>query len=292
MLHRTIAAVGADMGDLAFNTAVARLFELNNRLIQVVAETGEAPEEVVEPLVLMTAPLAPHVAEELWERLGHERTLAYEEFPQADEQWLRVETVEIAVQVNGKVRARLHRAGGARRGCDGGGRTGGRAGGRVARGTDGAQGRRRARPAGQLRRGLRITAMRGRRLSPEAVAAFVHVPEVDRMRARVVIVPWLTPGVAAMTLGAWILVRRGASTDLGLVAHELVHVEQWRERGAPRFLARYLGDYLRLRLAGERSLARVRRDLVRAGGPRPQRRLTPVVPTLRLLGTLNHIRCG
>ncbi|HEY3724825.1 MAG TPA: class I tRNA ligase family protein [Acidimicrobiia bacterium] len=107
VLHRTIAAVGADMGDLAFNTAVARLFELNNRLTQVVAETGAAPEEVVEPLVLMTAPLAPHVAEELWERLGHERTLAYEDFPQADPLWLTVENVEIAVQLNGKVRARL-----------------------------------------------------------------------------------------------------------------------------------------------------------------------------------------
>ena len=62
-----------DMDELSFNTAIARLFELNNRLTQVVAEAGEAPEEVVVPLVLMTAPLAPHVAEELWERLGHER---------------------------------------------------------------------------------------------------------------------------------------------------------------------------------------------------------------------------
>ena len=70
-----------------------------------------ADEEVVEPLVLMTAPLAPHVAEELWERLGHERTLTYEDFPKADPQWLEVETVEITVQVNGKVRARLVPAG-------------------------------------------------------------------------------------------------------------------------------------------------------------------------------------
>ena len=107
LLHRTIDAVRTDMDELSFNTAIARLFELNNRLTQVVAETGEAPEEVVVPLVLMTAPLAPHLAEELWERLGHERSLAHEDFPTADPAWLTVDTVEIAVQLNGKVRARL-----------------------------------------------------------------------------------------------------------------------------------------------------------------------------------------
>jgi leucyl-tRNA synthetase len=107
LLHRTIDAVRADMDTLSFNTAIARLFELNNRLTQVVAERGEAPEEVVVPLVLMTAPVAPHAAEELWERLGHEQSLAYEDFPVADPAWLTVDTVEIAIQVNGKVRTRL-----------------------------------------------------------------------------------------------------------------------------------------------------------------------------------------
>ncbi len=70
------------------------------------------------------------------------------------------------------------------------------------------------------------------------------------MRASI-IVPWLTPGVAAMTLGRFILVRRGNETSAGLIAHELVHVQQWREQGALRFLWRYLGDYVRLRAAGE-----------------------------------------
>jgi leucyl-tRNA synthetase len=106
-LHRTIDAVTKDMERLAFNTAIARLFELNNHLTQVVARDGEAPEEVVVPMVLMVAPLAPHVAEELWERLGHEETLAYEQFPAADPAWLKVATVELAVQLNGKVRARV-----------------------------------------------------------------------------------------------------------------------------------------------------------------------------------------
>src|SRR5581483_8018755 len=61
LLHRTIAAVRADMAALKFNTAIARLFELNNQLTRLVTETGAAPREVVEPLVLMLAPLTPHV---------------------------------------------------------------------------------------------------------------------------------------------------------------------------------------------------------------------------------------
>jgi leucyl-tRNA synthetase len=107
LLHRTIAAVRADMADLSFNTAIARLFELNNRLFAVVAETGAAPREVVAPMALMLAPLAPHVAEELWERLGHSGSLAFHPFPEADPALLVEEEVEIAVQVGGKVRARI-----------------------------------------------------------------------------------------------------------------------------------------------------------------------------------------
>ncbi len=107
LLHRTIAAVSADMAELKFNTAIARLFELNNRLTQVAAETGGAPREVVEPMVLMLAPLTPHVAEELWARLGHEPSIAYVRFPSADAAELVEDTVEMAVQVNGKSRGRI-----------------------------------------------------------------------------------------------------------------------------------------------------------------------------------------
>jgi leucyl-tRNA synthetase len=109
VLHRTIAAVRADMESLSFNTAIARMFELNNHLTQL----GAVPREVAEPLVLMVAPLAPHVAEELWSRLGHADTLAYEPFPTADPALLVEETVEVPVQVNGKVRARVEVAAGA-----------------------------------------------------------------------------------------------------------------------------------------------------------------------------------
>jgi leucyl-tRNA synthetase len=107
LLHQTIAAVRADMDDLSFNTAIARLFELNNRLTEVVAGTGAAPREVVTAMALMVAPLAPHVGEELWERLGKSGSLAFDPFPEADPALLVEEEVEIAVQVNGKVRARI-----------------------------------------------------------------------------------------------------------------------------------------------------------------------------------------
>jgi hypothetical protein len=79
---------------------------------------------------------------------------------------------------------------------------------------------------------------------------FPLVPPADVARARVVVVPWLTPGVAAMTLGRVILLRRDHRGDDGLLAHELVHVRQWRELGPGRFLWRYLGAYVRGRVAG------------------------------------------
>jgi leucyl-tRNA synthetase len=107
LLHRTIAEVRDDMGELKFNTAIARLFELNNRLTQVVADRGAAPREVVEPLVLMLSPLTPHVGEELWRRLGNDSTVAYEPFPEADPALLVEDQIEVPVQVNGRVRAHV-----------------------------------------------------------------------------------------------------------------------------------------------------------------------------------------
>ena len=79
---------------------------------------------------------------------------------------------------------------------------------------------------------------------------FPLVPPADVARARIVDVPCLTPGVAAMTLGRVILLRTDHAGDTALLAHELVHVRQWRELGAVRFLWRYLGAYARSRAAG------------------------------------------
>ena len=103
LLHQTIAAVGADYASLGFNTAIARLIELNNALTKL----GEVPRAAVEPLVLMVAPIAPHLAEELWSRLGHEHSLSAEPFPVADESKMVEASVTCVIQIKGKVRDRV-----------------------------------------------------------------------------------------------------------------------------------------------------------------------------------------
>ncbi len=104
LLHGTIDAVGRDYRQLSYHTAIARLITLTNHL----SKSGDAaPRSVVEPLVLMTAPLAPHVGEELWQRLGHDTSLARHRFPVADPALLRVDTVDYPIQLRGKVRARI-----------------------------------------------------------------------------------------------------------------------------------------------------------------------------------------
>ncbi|PRQ11071.1 leucine--tRNA ligase [Corynebacterium sp. 13CS0277] len=104
-LHRTIAGVTDDYENLRLNTVVAKLIEYVNYLTKTYPQG--APVAAVEPLVVMLAPVAPHIAEELWRRLGHEGTIAYVDFPTFDEKWLVDDTIELPVQVNGKVRARI-----------------------------------------------------------------------------------------------------------------------------------------------------------------------------------------
>ena len=103
VMHRTIDAVRSDLAAMRLNTAIARLIELNNHLTRLDA----VPRDAAEALVLMLAPLAPHISEELWSRLGHPASLATEPFPVADPEMLREETVTCVVQVAGKVRDRL-----------------------------------------------------------------------------------------------------------------------------------------------------------------------------------------
>jgi leucyl-tRNA synthetase len=104
LLHRTITVVREDLATLHYNTAIARLMELTSHAARLAGEAGALPRALAGPLVLMTAPLAPHVAEELWSRLGHPHTLAYAPFPVADPALATEATVELPVQVNGKVR--------------------------------------------------------------------------------------------------------------------------------------------------------------------------------------------
>ncbi|MGA9276112.1 leucine--tRNA ligase, partial [Ilumatobacter sp.] len=107
LLHKTIDTVRTEMDALRFNTAIAKLIELNNH----VTKLDDMPREVAEPMVLMLAPLVPHVAEELWSKLGcseaTDGTITYVDFPVADPALLVDDTIEIPIQVNGKVRSRL-----------------------------------------------------------------------------------------------------------------------------------------------------------------------------------------
>jgi leucyl-tRNA synthetase len=103
LLHKTIAAVREGYETLRFNTSIARITELNNAITSAFPHGG-APRALAEPLVLMLAPLAPHIAEELWARLGNDGDAARAAFPVADPALLVDDTVEIPVQVNGKLR--------------------------------------------------------------------------------------------------------------------------------------------------------------------------------------------
>ncbi|MFI8432816.1 leucine--tRNA ligase [Streptomyces sp. NPDC079020] len=103
-LHKAVDGVGRDMAQMRFNTAIAKVTELNNHLTKA---GGPLSRSVAERLVLLVAPLAPHVAEELWRRLGHTGSVVHEAFPVADPAYVVDETVTCVVQVKGKVRARL-----------------------------------------------------------------------------------------------------------------------------------------------------------------------------------------
>ncbi|WP_448319211.1 leucine--tRNA ligase [Streptomyces sp. CO7] len=103
-LHKAVDGVRQDLEGMRFNTAIAKITELNNHLTK---SGGALPRSVAEPLVLMIAPLAPHIAEELWRRLGHTGSVVHQDFPVADPAYLVDETVTCVVQIKGKVKARL-----------------------------------------------------------------------------------------------------------------------------------------------------------------------------------------
>jgi leucyl-tRNA synthetase len=103
VLHRTIGAVTADVAALKFNTAIARMMEFTNHF----TKESERPREVLEKFVLLLAPFAPHIAEELWQRLGHTQSLAHEPWPEFDPSLAKEDTIEVPVQINGKVRSKV-----------------------------------------------------------------------------------------------------------------------------------------------------------------------------------------
>ncbi|MFD6761025.1 leucine--tRNA ligase [Streptomyces roseolus] len=103
-LHKAIDGVAQDMAAMRFNTAIAKITELNNHLTKA---GGAVSRPVAEQLVLLVAPLAPHIAEELWRRLGHTDSVVHQDFPVADPAYVVDETVTCVVQIKGKVKARL-----------------------------------------------------------------------------------------------------------------------------------------------------------------------------------------
>jgi len=105
LLHRTIQRVTADLDGMAFNTAISAMMELTNHLTRQTVR----PRSVLKTLVLLLSPFAPHLAEELWRALGggDGTTLAYEPWPTYDPALLKTDTVEIPVQINGKLRGVL-----------------------------------------------------------------------------------------------------------------------------------------------------------------------------------------
>ena len=103
MLHRTIKEVTHDIEKMEFNTAIARMMEFVNYF----TKQSVRPRSAMETFVLLLSPYAPHIAEELWQTLGHEGTLAYEPWPAFDDALTQDQSVEVPVQINGKLRARV-----------------------------------------------------------------------------------------------------------------------------------------------------------------------------------------
>jgi leucyl-tRNA synthetase len=103
ILHQTIKKVTADLDSMDFNTAISQMMIFTNEFSRL----EKMPREAAEDFVKVLSPFAPHIAEELWEILGHSNTLAYEEWPAYNEEFIKVDEIEILVQIKGKPKARM-----------------------------------------------------------------------------------------------------------------------------------------------------------------------------------------
>ena len=102
-LHKTIKKVGDDIENLKFNTAISEMMIFLN----LAYKKGKVNRETARNFTLILSPFAPHLAEELWQLLGHDKTLAYEQWPGVNEEYLKVEVIEYPVSFNGKMRFRI-----------------------------------------------------------------------------------------------------------------------------------------------------------------------------------------
>jgi leucyl-tRNA synthetase len=103
LLHQTIKKVGGDIDTFNFNTAISAMMILTNHL----AKQPVIPKTVIEPFILILSPFSPHIAEELWGKLGHKETIAYEPWPKFDEELVKEAEIELAIQVNGKIKDKI-----------------------------------------------------------------------------------------------------------------------------------------------------------------------------------------
>lgn len=103
VLHKTIKAVSDDIAKLSLNTAISRMMEFTNFM----SHEDNRSKAVLQPFVLLLSPFAPHIAEELWAALGNTSTLAYEPWPEYDESLLVEDSIELPIQINGKMRAKI-----------------------------------------------------------------------------------------------------------------------------------------------------------------------------------------
>ena len=111
VLNNTIKSVDRDLGNFSFNTAIARLMELTNALYKYDADkkiNAKLFKEVIEKYVLLLAPFMPHIGEELWETIGGKFSVFGEKFPVCDEKKAVKEEIEIAIQINSKIRAKMN----------------------------------------------------------------------------------------------------------------------------------------------------------------------------------------
>ncbi|PJA89661.1 MAG: leucine--tRNA ligase, partial [Candidatus Magasanikbacteria bacterium CG_4_9_14_3_um_filter_32_9] len=99
-LHKTIKKVGEDIENMSFNTSVAKMMEFVNEI----TKAQEISKEDLEKFLKILSPFAPHLAEELWEQFGHSESIAYDPWPEYNEEMIKDETMTVGIQINGKVR--------------------------------------------------------------------------------------------------------------------------------------------------------------------------------------------
>ena len=103
LLNQTIKKVGDDIERFGFNTAISAMMIFVNHL----SKQSISPKTVVEKFLLILAHFAPHIAEELWQKLGNKKSLAYEQWPEYDKELIKEKEIELAVQINGKTKDRI-----------------------------------------------------------------------------------------------------------------------------------------------------------------------------------------